>query len=79
MKQSMKFYLHCPGRRSNRKTGLSMRLWKGRHRDQLVCHFKFNEGSREYLVERAKNGVGLIILGITCVKSLMGNKVAVSE
>ena len=36
--------------------------------------FKFNEGSREYLVERAKNGVGLIIPGITCVKSLMGNK-----
>ena len=36
--------------------------------------FKFNEGSRKYLVERAKNGVGLIIPGITCVKSLMGNK-----
>lgn len=36
--------------------------------------YKFNEGSKEYLIERAKNGVGLIIPGITCVKSLVGNK-----
>lgn len=30
--------------------------------------------SHQYLIERAKNGVGLIIPGITCVKNLSGNK-----
>lgn len=41
---------------------------------EWMTGFKFNENSREYLLERAKNGVGLIIPGITCVKSMMGNK-----
>lgn len=41
---------------------------------EWTAGFKFNENSREYLLERAKNGVGLIIPGITCVKSMMGNK-----
>ncbi len=36
--------------------------------------FKFNEKSRDYLLERAKNGVGLIIPGITCIQSMIGKK-----
>lgn len=36
--------------------------------------YKFNGKSRTYLVEKAKNGVGLIIPGITCVNSMIGNK-----
>lgn len=41
---------------------------------EWMSGYKFNENSREYLLERAKNGVGLIIPGITCVKSMIGNK-----
>lgn len=41
---------------------------------EWMMGFKFNEHSREYLVERAKNGIGLIIPGITCVKSAIGGK-----
>lgn len=36
--------------------------------------YEFNRKSRDYLVERAKNDVGLIIPGITCVRSFMGDK-----
>lgn len=39
-----------------------------------LLDYKFNEKSHQYLIERAKNGVGLIIPGITCVKNLLGNK-----
>lgn len=39
-----------------------------------LLDYKFNENSHQYLIERAKNGVGLIIPGITCVKNLLGNK-----
>ncbi|MDO4276475.1 MAG: FAD-dependent oxidoreductase [Eubacteriales bacterium] len=41
---------------------------------EWMSGYKFNENSREYLLERARSGVGLIIPGITCVKSMMGNK-----
>ena len=36
--------------------------------------YKFNKHTREYLVERAKNEVGLIIPGIVTVKSMIGGK-----
>ena len=36
--------------------------------------FKFNKKSRQYLLEKAQNDVGLIIPGITCVRSFIGNK-----
>lgn len=41
---------------------------------EWMSGYKFNEKSREYLLERAKHEVGLIIPGITCVKSMMSNK-----
>lgn len=36
--------------------------------------FKFNQKSRQYLLEKAQNDVGLIIPGITCVRSFIGKK-----
>ncbi|MGN0977661.1 MAG: FAD-dependent oxidoreductase [Faecousia sp.] len=41
---------------------------------EWMMGYKFNESSREYLIERAKNGIGLIIPGITAVKSVVGGK-----
>lgn len=41
---------------------------------EWMMGYKFNEHSREYLVERAKNDVGLIIPGIITVKSVIGGK-----
>lgn len=36
-----------------------------------MVSYKFNDKSRTYLVDKAKNGVGLIIPGIVCVYSLV--------
>ena len=41
---------------------------------EWMTGYKYNEGSHDYLVERAKNGIGLIIPGITSVKSIIGGK-----
>ena len=41
---------------------------------EWMTGYKFNEHTRRYLVERAKNNVGLIIPGIITVKSAIGGK-----
>lgn len=41
---------------------------------EWMAGYKFNEKSRDYLIERARGGVGLIIPGITCIRSMFGNK-----
>lgn len=41
---------------------------------EWMMGYKFNEHSRKYLVERAKNNVGLIIPGIVTVQSIIGGK-----
>ena len=41
---------------------------------EWMTGYKFNEHARRYLVERAKNNVGLIIPGIVTVKSIIGGK-----
>ena len=41
---------------------------------EWMMGYKFNEHTRNYLVERAKNNVGLIIPGIVTVQSIIGGK-----
>ena len=41
---------------------------------EWMTGYKFNEHTRRYLIERAKNNVGLIIPGIITVKSAIGGK-----
>ena len=41
---------------------------------EWMTGYKFNEHARQYLVDRAKNEVGLIIPGIITVKSAIGGK-----
>ena len=41
---------------------------------EWMMGYKFNEHTRKYLIERAKNDVGLIIPGIITVKSMAGGK-----
>ena len=41
---------------------------------EWMTGYKFNEHAKEYLLERARNEVGLIIPGIITVKSMIGGK-----
>lgn len=41
---------------------------------EWMTGYKFNEQAKEYLLERARNEVGLIIPGIITVKSMIGGK-----
>ena len=41
---------------------------------EWMTGYKFNKHARQYLVDRAKNEVGLIIPGIVTVKSVIGGK-----
>lgn len=41
---------------------------------EWMTGYKMNEHSREYLLERARNDIGLIIPGITAIKSVVGGK-----
>ena len=41
---------------------------------ELTTGYKFNEHAKEYLLDRARNEVGLIIPGIITVKSMIGGK-----
>ena len=41
---------------------------------EWMTGYKFNEHTKRYLLERARNNVGLIIPGIVTVKSAIGGK-----
>ena len=53
-------FVHCP--------------MEGTNVIEIMNGFEFNEHSRDYWVERAKNDVGLLIPGTVTVKGMLGNK-----